>query len=85
MKTIQGEVSGPMVERYVGKLQQGSKAPPIKVTNDGVIVEGNHRYVAGRLFGVEPTTVPGTLPPSQASRVVPMEQTKVSPNDWGGQ
>lgn len=42
-----------MVQRYVRMLENGSVAPPIKVAN-GIIVEGNHRYVAGRLFGVEP-------------------------------
>lgn len=84
LKTTQPAVSGPMVERYVQKLQDGSSAPAIKVTNEGVIVEGNHRYVAGRLFGEEPATTPGTLSPSQASKVQPVQEIKVDPNDWGG-
>lgn len=83
MKTIQGEVSLPMIERYVKMLESGSVSPPIKVAN-GVIIDGNHRYIAGRLFGVEPAVVPGAMSPSQLSRVVPIQKTKVSIVDWGG-
>ncbi|QIY92074.1 DUF6443 domain-containing protein [Chryseobacterium gallinarum] len=84
LQTAQGVVSGPMVERYVGKIQNGETAPAIKVTSDGVIVDGNHRYVAGKLTGNEPAQVPGTLSPSQQSKVQPVQNTKVDPNDWGG-
>ena len=35
-------------------------APPISVTDAGVIVEGNHRYVASLLFGKTPATKLGT-------------------------
>jgi RHS repeat-associated protein len=84
LQTAQGVVSGPMVERYVQMAQDGSTAPPIKVTSDGVIVDGNHRYVAGKLTGNEPAQVPGSLSPSQQSKVQPVQNTKVDPNDWGG-
>jgi hypothetical protein len=83
MQTIQAKVSLPMVERYVRMLESGSVAPSIKVA-DGVIIEGNHRYIAGRLFGSEPSVVAGSLPASQVSKVVPIQQTVVSPLDWGG-
>lgn len=83
LKTTQAKVSAPIVERYIQKLQEGSQAPPIKVTSDGVLIDGNHRYVAGKLFGTDPETVPGSLSPSQASKVVPIQETKVDPNDWG--
>jgi hypothetical protein len=83
LKTTQGVVSGPVVENYVGRIMNGDVAPPIKVTSEGVIVEGNHRYVAGKLTGVEPEQVPGTLSPSQQSRVAPVKDTKVDPTDWG--
>lgn len=83
MKTLQGEVSLPMVQRYVGYLESGRVAPAIKVSNN-VIIEGNHRYVAGRIFGTEPAQVPGTLAPSQAYRIKPIQQTKVNPKDLGG-
>ena len=64
-------------------LKEGLIAPPIKVAN-GVIVEGNHRYVAGRIFGLEPTQVPYIISPSQAGRAVPIQKTIVDLKDWGG-
>ncbi|MEO1805653.1 MAG: hypothetical protein AAFU33_12625, partial [Bacteroidota bacterium] len=50
METLQDVVSLPMVQRYVKKLDDGLTPPPIKVDGN-VIVEGNHRYVAGRVYG----------------------------------
>ncbi|TJZ53562.1 hypothetical protein FAZ15_16080 [Sphingobacterium olei] len=83
MQTLQGKVSLPMVQRYVKMLESGSVAPPIKVAN-GIIVEGNYRYVAGRLFGVEPVQVPYVVSPSQMNRAVPIQKTVVDFLDWGG-
>ena len=52
--------------------------------NDGkVIVDGNHRYVAGRLVGQEPAQTAGTLSPSQAGKVQPVQNIKIDPSDWG--
>ncbi|HSO00225.1 MAG TPA: hypothetical protein VLS89_18160, partial [Candidatus Nanopelagicales bacterium] len=52
-----GGVSLPTVQRYVDKLLSGEVAPPIKV--DGrMIVDGNHRYIAGRILGQEPAIQP---------------------------
>lgn len=84
LKTTQAKVSDSMVERYVQMIQDGNTASPIKVTVEGVIVDGNHRYVAGQLTGVEPEIIPGTMSPSQTSKVVPIQETKVSSIDWGG-
>lgn len=83
MQTLQEKVSLPMVQRYVEMLENGSTAPPIKVSN-GIIVEGNHRYVAGRILGVEPAQVPTKMAPSQAGRAIPINQIKVDLTDWGG-
>jgi RHS repeat-associated protein len=82
MRTAQADVSIPAVERYVRMLESGSTPPPIKV-DDGVIVDGNHRYVAGRVFGVEPPIIPGTLSPSQAGQVRPIQQLNLDPADFG--
>jgi RHS repeat-associated protein len=82
MKTAQGAVSQPAVERYVRQLEAGKVPPPISVDGN-VIVDGNHRYVAGRLVGTEPPTTPGTLSPSQAGNVQPIQNTTVDPTDWG--
>lgn len=83
IKTLQAEVSLPMVQRYVTKLQDGLVPPPIKVV-DGIIVDGNHRYVAGRVFGVEPEQIPWIISPSQMYKAVPIQKTFIDLNDWGG-
>ncbi|MCS7051677.1 MAG: hypothetical protein NZL87_08695, partial [Thermomicrobium sp.] len=45
-----GGVSLPRVQQYVDRLLAGDVAPAIKV--DGpMIVDGNHRYIAGRILG----------------------------------
>ena len=82
LQTTQNAISKPVVESYVGRLQAGEAAPAIKV--DGkVIVDGNHRYVAGRLVGQEPAQTAGTLSPSQAGKVQPVQNIKIDPSDWG--
>ncbi len=48
-----GGVSLPTIQRYVDRLLAGEVPPAIKV--DGpFIVDGNHRYIAGRILGQEP-------------------------------
>jgi len=81
MQTLQGKVSLPMVERYVRMLEAGKAPPPIQVA-DGVIVNGNHRYVAGRVFGVEPPVTPHRMPSAGVPK--PIQQTIVDSVDWGG-
>ncbi|MCC9070164.1 RHS repeat-associated core domain-containing protein [Flavobacterium sp. F-65] len=82
MRTAQGAVSIPAVERYVRMLENGSVPPPIKVAGD-IIVDGNHRYIAGRLVGTTPPTVPGSISASQANKVVPIQNTVATKVDWG--
>jgi hypothetical protein len=82
MSTTQGGISIPKVERFLRRLEAGEVPPTIKV-DKGVIVEGHHRYVAGRLFGKEPAIDPGTMSRSQASKVKPIQDIKCSPDDWG--
>jgi len=72
-----------MIKRYVRMLESGMEAPPISV-DAGVIVEGNHRYIAGLLFGKLPKTIPGTLPRSQRSLIMSVKNIKVDYIDWGG-
>ncbi|WP_437961583.1 FG-GAP-like repeat-containing protein [Sorangium sp. So ce119] len=72
-------VSLPMVQRYVDKLIAGEVAPAIKV--DGrMIVDGNHRYVAGRVFGQEPAIQPWAG--GRPERLVPWENIPVNPEMW---
>lgn len=81
MKTTQSAISIPVVERYVRMLESGTSAPSIKVA-EGVIVDGNHRYVAGRVFRQEPTLSAGTLSPSSKSLIQPIQNLKLDPLDW---
>jgi len=74
-----GGVSLPLIQRYVDKLLAGEVAPAIRV--DGkIIVDGNHRYIAGRILGQEPAIQPwaGGSP----SRVIPWDELLISPNAW---
>ena len=48
-----GGISMPRVQAYVDKLAAGEVAPAIKVDGQ-MIVDGNHRYVAGRIMQQEP-------------------------------
>lgn len=65
-------VSLPKIQRYVDKLLAGEMAPAIKV-------DGNHRYIAGRIPGREPPVwqrLGGHGP------AVPWDEIKISPIDW---
>jgi len=66
-KTTQNAVSLPAIQRYVDRLNAGEKAPPIKMDSN-VIVDGNHRYIAGKVQGTLPEVQAGTMAPSKASQ-----------------
>ncbi len=72
-----GGVSLRLVQKYVDKLLAGEVAPPIKVDGN-LIVDGNHRYIAGRILGREPGIQPwiGGRGPA-----VPWDQIKIS-TEW---
>ena len=82
MQTTQPTVSIPVIQDYVQMLEAGKVPPPISVA-DGVIVNGNHRYIAGRVFGQEPAQVPGTLSPSQTSLIQPIQKIILDPVNYG--
>ena len=82
MQTLQGKVSLPAIERYVRMLEQGKVPPSIKVEGN-VIIDGNHRYIAGRIFGTEPPIAEGSMSLSQGTQVRPIQNTIVDPVDWG--
>jgi len=83
LKTRQRAVSIPAIEKYVERLKQGSTPPPIKVDN-GIIVDGNHRYIAGRIVGKEPPVVSATEPTFKKSQpIIPWEAMRYDPTDWG--
>lgn len=80
LQTQQGAVSLPAINRYTKRLSNGEVPPPIKVDNN-IIVDGNHRYISGRVSGVDIPTTPysGGKPGS----AVKWKDVKIDPFDWG--
>lgn len=53
LKTQQGSVSMPVIQNYVDRALAGEiDIPNIKVDGD-IIVDGNHRYIASRITGID--------------------------------
>jgi hypothetical protein len=74
-----GGVSLPRIQANVNKLLSGEVAPAIKV--DGkMIVDGNHRYIAGRIFGREPPIQEWLG--GDPRRAVPWDQLLIDPKAW---
>lgn len=48
-----------------------------------VIVDGNHRYIAGVVQGTMPEVVAGTMAPSKISKIQPIHSIKIDTVDWG--
>ncbi|EGO64342.1 hypothetical protein, partial [Acetonema longum] len=80
LKTQQGSVSLPAIQRYVIRLEGGEVAPPIRVDN-GIIVDGNHRYIAGRIFGQEPLQT--SWSGGKTDRIINWGELEIDPLDWG--
>jgi hypothetical protein len=72
-------ISLPRVQQYVDRLLAGETAPAIKV--DGkMLVDGNHRYIAGRILGQEPAVQPwlGGRP----SSAIPWDKLPINLEAW---
>ena len=82
MMTTQRSVSLPAIQRYVTRLVQGESPPPIRV-DAGIVVDGNHRYISGRVFGIDVAQVPGTMAPSQRANAMPIREIEIDLTDWG--
>ncbi len=74
-----GGISLPKVQEFVDKLNAGEVPPPIRV-DDGIIVEGNHRYVAGRVVGKDPPIQ--EYVGGRPERVVQWKDMPISRNKW---
>ena len=53
----QEKISFPVLQRIHRRLQNGHRFNPIKVTIDGIISDGHHRYVCLSILGIEIETV----------------------------
>jgi len=80
LKTQQPSVSLPVIQRYVDRLAQGEIPPGIKV-DSGIIVDGNHRYIASKIMGIaiEQIEWMGGRP----DKAVDLIKLFVDPSDWG--
>lgn len=81
LKSRQRLVSWPKVKRFAKRLRRGDSPPAICV-DDGLIVEGHHRYVAGAIVGKFPEERPGRLGTARES--VPWAEVEFDLEDWGG-
>lgn len=74
-----GGVSLPRVQEYVNRLLAGETAPAIKVDGQ-MIVDGNHRYVAGRILGQQPAIQPWVG--GRPGNAVPWRIIPIDPKAW---
>lgn len=72
-------VSLPRVQAYVDKLLAGEVPPAIKVDGN-LIVDGHHRYIAGRILGREIPMTPWTA--GKAGPTVPWADLPINPERW---
>ena len=80
LKPSQRRISLPMVLDYFKLLEHGSAAPHIKVSDNELIIEGHHRYIAGILFGKLPDHVPGTR--AFSAIIYEWAEIDIDLNDW---
>src|SRR5216684_3935881 len=79
LKAQQERVSLPTIRKYVQMLREG-KVPPAIHVDQGMIVEGNHRYIAGRIFGKEPPIRPWAG--GRPAWAVPWEKIVIDTAEW---
>ncbi|MGE5700934.1 MAG: hypothetical protein ACM32O_00215 [Clostridia bacterium] len=82
LKTQQDAVSLPAIQRYVQRLLNGEMPPPIQV-NNGIIVDGNHRYIASRIVGKDIPQVE-LWSGGRVNQVIDWIKVKIDPNERPG-
>jgi hypothetical protein len=55
----QNAISFPIIQRIHRRLLMGKRFDPIKVTSDGIICDGHHRYICLSILGIEIETIAG--------------------------
>lgn len=58
LKPGQSKISFPLVARIHNRIQMGYEFDPIRV-NEGMIVDGHHRYICLTILGMEVETIQG--------------------------
>ncbi len=79
--TLQKAVSLPVIQTYVARVESGQRVLPSIKTDENIIVDGNHRYIVGRLCKINVPEVP-SIAPTSAPRY-PIQDIQLSPIDWG--
>jgi len=76
MMTLQPSVSASAIQGLVSAIESGATLPPILVDGN-VIVDGNHRYIAGLLCGKPSAIQPWTAPMSPPR--IPVRNLQILP------
>lgn len=74
-----GGVSLPRVQQYVDKLLAGEVPPAIEV-DGSMIVDGNHRYIAGQIVGQDTPAIQWLS--GRPGGAVPWSDIPISPEAW---
>ncbi|WP_055666131.1 RHS repeat domain-containing protein [Desnuesiella massiliensis] len=80
LKTQQKAVSLPAIQRYVDRLLKGEQPPAIRV-DKGIIIDGNHRYIASRIVGVE--IEQQAYSGGRVNQAIDLIKIFLDPTDWG--
>lgn len=68
-------VSKPVIQNYVDRILKGeTDVPPIKV-------DGNHRYIASRIVGIEIDTIPWSG--GNPDKIISWMDVVLDDFDWG--
>ncbi|WP_051230794.1 DUF6443 domain-containing protein [Epilithonimonas caeni] len=81
LSTQQTAVSLPKVKNYYNLLKQGSKPTAIEVNAEGIIIDGNHRYISSRLYNNYPIPIKKTGV-HYDDPVIPWNQVHIDPKSW---
>ena len=81
LQTQQRAVSKPVIQNYVNRILEGEiDVPPIKVDGN-IIVDGNHRYIASRITGIEIDTIQWRG--GNVEKVISWMEIILDDFDWG--
>jgi hypothetical protein len=82
LNTTHAGVPKLVVEIYL-RRNDASEVEPANNGDEKIIVEGTHRYVAGRVAGQESAQTAGTLSSSPVGKVQAVQNLRIDPLDWG--
>lgn len=81
LRTLQKTVSAPGVQEYVDIIEAGGIPDAIWVDKD-IIIDGNHRYLAGLLCNKPASIIPWTAPLTRKQYAIPVRDIEVDLGSW---